>query len=77
MEFKVGDKVILRMGVQAYKLAPKGLQRWDGCIFTVKSVRMQKVSDNNRFMLYELDCCKSPKGVAYTIMEEWLDPVRY
>ena len=68
---EVGDKVLLQMGVTAFSEAPKGLQRWDGCQFIVsrkKSVR--------NCVYYELKSCKSAEGIPYTILEDWIVPMR-
>lgn len=70
MEFNVGDKVLLQLGTE-FQNAPRGLQRWDGCQFVVS-----KAMHVYHGWLYELKACKSVKGISYTIMEEWLVPMR-
>jgi len=75
MEFNVGDHVLLQMGVD-FKYAPKGLKRWDGCQFVISRARVKRQSVNNRIAIYELSACNSPEGIPYTILEEWLVPMR-
>jgi len=75
MEFNVGDRVLLNLGVD-FKFAPQGLRRWDGCQFIVSQVRVTKWSANNRVAQYELSTCNSPSGMPYAILEEWLLPMR-
>lgn len=70
MEYRVGDTVLLQLGTE-FENAPRGLQRWDGCQFEVG-----KVTYVNHGWLYELKACKSTMGIPYTIMEEWLTPMR-
>lgn len=70
MEFKVGDTVLLTLGIDE-KYAPKGLQRWNGCSFVIS-----KVHGNINPHYYELRACKSPSGVPYAIEEDWLTKTR-
>lgn len=70
LEFKVGDVVLLQLGAEFIN-APRGLQRWDECQFVVSKAKYL-----NHGWVYELKACKSTKGVPYTIMEEWLVPMR-
>jgi len=70
LDYKVGDKVLLQLGVD-YESAPKGLQRWDGCQFVIDKARFVM----RKGWVYELKSCKSPKGVTYSIVEDWLLPV--
>lgn len=66
MEYRVGDTVLLQLGTD-FQDAPRGLQRWDGCQFTVSRA---KYIDHG--WTYELASCKSTERIPYTIMEEWL-----
>lgn len=68
---EVGDRVLLQMGASAFSEAPKGLQRWDGCQFIVSK---KKTIRNQTY--FELKACRSVKGISYTIMEEWITPMR-
>lgn len=69
MEFNVGDKVLLQLALD-YKDVPKGLQRWDECQFIVS-----KKSYICGGRIYELQACRSEKGVPYAIDEDWLVPI--
>lgn len=71
MEINVGDKVLLQLGVD-YATAPKGLKRWDGCQFVVS----KRKSINNREAYYELKACRSETGISYSIIEDWITPMR-
>ena len=69
---EVGDKVLLQMGATAFSEAPKGLQRWDGCQFIVS----KRKNLLQRYVYYELKTCKSREEIPYTILEEWILPMR-
>ena len=69
---EAGDRVLLKMGEAAFSLAPKGLQRWDDCQFIVDKVK----SCGAYGTYYELKSCKSAEGVPYSIIEDWLVPMR-
>lgn len=75
-KLKVGDKVLLQLGVADLKLAPQGLRRWDGCQFVISKVHLVTQNETTRIAYYELASCKSPMGVPYTILDEWVIPLR-
>lgn len=70
-KFKVGDKVLLQLGVDR-KYAPTGLKRWDGCRFRVEEVHLHSSNAQNSYYTYYLKCCRSIYGTSYTIAEDWL-----
>ena len=74
-EFNVGDMVLLQLGVDGRKYAPKGLKRWDECRFQVSKVKRMMIGANY-YVYYELQACKSPYGIPYSIMDEWLIKMR-
>lgn len=69
-EINVGDKVLLRLGVD-FENAPPGLKRWDGCTFLVSRKRWLRNAN-----IYELKACNSPSGIPYSIFEEWITLTR-
>lgn len=75
--FEVGDKVLLQLGVDA-KYAPRGLKRWDGCVFRIEKINriMSASVSPNWCYTYHLQCCRSQWGEPYTIMEDWLAKVK-
>lgn len=72
--YSVGDRVLLQLGADA-KYAPRGLKRWDGCVFQIEEIRATKSAIKNYSYTYILKCCRSEKGVSYTIAEEWIAKV--
>lgn len=71
-KFKIGDKVRLSLGIEGNRHAPSGLRRWDECEFTISRIGMAHPSEKVTVAYYELTSCKSPYGIPYTILEEWL-----
>lgn len=74
-KFQKGDSVLLDMGIDA-KYAPKGLARWNGCIFRIEDTIPLTTQSKGVLYAYTLKCCKSVHGTPYTIVEEWLTKTR-
>lgn len=71
-EFAVGERVLLQLGVDGTRLAPRGLLRWDGCQFRVSKVKLIKIDGVPKYTYYELMSCKSAKGIPYALIGDWL-----
>lgn len=73
-EFKVGEKVLLQLDVVGRSQAPQELKRWDGCQFVISKKKC--ISGKAGCVYYELKTCRSSEGIPFSIMEEWLMPMR-
>lgn len=74
IEFEIGDKVLLQLGADGLRLAPRELKRWDGCQFVV--AKKCTIGAKNGTDYYELASCKSSSGVPFAILPDWLLPMR-
>ena len=76
---KVGDPVLLTLDCPGDHGMTNGLKKFKDRRFRISKVGMIAPGNGSpwyRGIYYELDGCKSDKGVPYAITEDWIQPVR-
>lgn len=74
--YTIGTSVLLTLPRHPDYSVTDGLKKWDGCIFRIRS--MKKVTQGGgkgvaTTWVFELDGCKSRKGVHYGVVLDWIE----